>query len=122
MSYARRFIVPVTTIADGSATVYSDVIDYGLMLQIRYIKDATTPFTDGVDFTITLEGTGETIWDEDNVNSSATRAPRQALHDTVGAALGATIVDKIAIVNDRIKIVLAAGGDTKSGAFHFLIA
>ena len=121
MSYVRRVIVPVTTAADGSATEYSNVIDYGLLSQCRYIKDATTPFTDGVDVTVTLEGTGETLWDEDNVNASATRAPRQPTHDTAGVALGATIVDKIAIANDRIKIVIAAGGDAKTGAFHFLL-
>lgn len=126
MSYARRLTVTVTTIADGSATAYSEYIDYGLLSQIRYVKDATAPFTDGVDFTITSEATGETLWTESNVNASATRAPRQATHGTDGvaslyAAAGVAVQDKIAIVNDRIKIVLAAGGDTKTGVFHFLI-
>ncbi len=127
MSYARRLTVSVTTAADGSATAYSDPIDYGLLSQIRYVKDATTPFTDGVDFTITSEVTGETLWAESNVNASATRAPRQATHGADGvaalyAAAGLAVQDKIAIVNDRIKIVIASGGDTKIGVFHFLIS
>lgn len=123
MSYANRLIVPVTTAADGSATAYSDEIEYGLLSQIRYVK---TDFADGVDFTITLNGTGETLWAENDVNAAATRAPRQATHSTAGAAAlyaasGSAVNDKIAIAKDKIKIVIASGGDTKSGAFHFLL-
>lgn len=121
MSFAQRFAVPVVTAADGSATVYSPVVT-GLLSQIRYVK---TDFTDGVDFTITAEATGETLWAENDVNASATRAPRQATHSTAGVAslYAATfaVTDKIALANDRVKIVIASGGDTKSGTFHFLI-
>ena len=122
MSYARRLVVPVTTIADGSATVYSEVLT-GKLSQIRYIK---TDFADGSTITITAEATGETLWTEAAVNASATRAPRQATHSTAGAAAlyagaGTAVNDKIALADDRIKIVIAAGGNTKSGAFHFVI-
>lgn len=123
MSYARRLTVPVTTAADGSATVYSDPIDYGLLSQIRYVK---TDFADGSTFMITSEATGETLWSETGVNASATRAPRQPTHSTAGAAAlyAATFAvnDKIAIVNDRIKIIISGGGNAKSGAFHFVLA
>lgn len=121
--YARRLTVPVTTASDGSATAFSDFIDFGLLSQIRYVK---TDFAIGVDFTITLEGTGETLWAESNVDASATRAPRQATHGTDGAASlfaagGAAVQDKIAIAGDKIKIVIAQGGNVKSGTFHFLL-
>lgn len=122
MSFARRLTVAVTTASDGSATVYSDPIQYGSLSQIRYVK---TDFADGSTFTITAEGTGETLWAESSVNASATRAPRQATHSTAGAAaLYAStfaVNDKIAIVNDRIKIVIASGGATKTGTFHFVL-
>ena len=123
MSYAQRLTVAVTTASDGSATAYSNVIDYGLLSQIRYIK---TDFSDGSTFTITSEATGETLWNESAVNASATRAPRQATHSTAGAASlyagsGTAVNDKIAIVNDRIKIVIASGGSVKSGTFHFVL-
>ena len=122
MSYAERHTVAMTTAADGSATAYSPVIT-GKLSQIRYVK---TDFTDGVDFTITAEATGETLWAELNVNASATRAPRQATHDTAGvaalyAAGGAAVNDKIALAKDRVKIVLAAGGNAKTGVFHIII-
>ena len=121
--YARRVTVAVTTAADGSATVYSDPIQYGHLSQIRYVK---TDFADGSTFTITTDSTGETLWSQTGVNASATVAPRQPTHSTAGAAAlfaagGTAIGDKIAIVGDRIKIVIAAGGNVKSGAFHFLL-
>lgn len=126
MSFTRRLTVSVTTASDGSATAYSDPIDYGLMSQVRYVKDGSNGFADGSTFTVTAEATGETLWSESAVNASATRAPRQATHSTAGvaalyAAGGAAVNDKIAIANDRIKIVIASGGATKNGVFHFVL-
>jgi len=122
MSYAQRLVVPVTTAADGSATAYSEVLT-GKLSQIRYVK---TDFDNGVGFTITAEATGETLWAEAAVNASATRAPRQATHSTAGvaalyAAAGTAVNDKIALANDRVKIVIAAGGNVKSGVFHVVL-
>lgn len=112
----------VTTAADGSATAYSDVLT-GKLSQIRYVK---TDFANGSTFTITAEATGETLWSESNVDASATRAPRQATHSTAGAAAlyaggGTAVNDKITLANDRIKIVIASGGATKTGVFHFIL-
>lgn len=126
MSYAQRLTVAVTTAADGSATAYSERIDYGLLSQVRYVKDGSNGFDNGSTFTITAEGTGETLWTESAVNASATRAPRQATHSTAGAASlyaagGTAVTDKIALVNDRIKIVIASGGNTKSGRFEIIL-
>lgn len=122
MSHAQRLTVAVTTAADGSATAYTEGAVTGLLSQIRYVK---TDFADGVDFTITAEATGETLWTESDVNASATRAPRQAAHSTAGvaslyAAAGTEVQAPIALANDRIKIVIAAGGNAKTGTFHFV--
>lgn len=123
MSHAQRLVVAVTTIADGSATAYSEGPVTGKISQIRYVK---TDFDNGSTFTITSEATGETIWAESGVNASATRAPRQATHSTSGVAAlyaggGTAVNDKIALANDRIKIVIAAGGNVKSGVFHVVL-
>lgn len=119
MSHIQRFSATVTTDVSGDATDYAGPVN-GFLEQVRYVKD---DFANGVDFTITSEDTGETLWSESNVDASATRAPRQASHGTDGAASlfaagGTAVTDKIA-VSGRIKIVIAAGGDTKSGTFHF---
>jgi hypothetical protein len=119
----RRFIVPVTTAADGSATVYSPYLS-GYIHEIHYIK---TDFADGVDFTITAEATGETIWTQSDVNAAAVKAPRQATHSNVGvaalyAASGTAVNDRIALGRDRVKIVIASGGNAKSGQFQIVTA
>jgi|TARA_Y100000310_G_scaffold134899_2_gene133809 hypothetical protein len=122
MSYAQRHAVTLTTIADGSVTGYTPVVT-GRISQLRYVK---TDFADGVDFTITVEGTGETVWTDTNINASETVAPRQATHDTAGdaslyAAAGEPVEDYIAVADDRIKIVVASGGDTKTGVIHVVL-
>ena len=125
MSYVRRVTVTVTTDASGAATVYSDLVEHGLLSQIRYVKAVSNGFDAGVDFTLTAEATGETLWSELNVDADATRAPRQATHSPAGvaalyAAAGTAVNDKIALANDRVKIVIAAGGATKTGTFHLI--
>jgi len=118
----KRHTVTVTTASSGAATAYSPVLS-GRLSQIRYVK---TDFANGVDFTITAESTGETLWTEADVNDSATRAPRQATHSTAGVAAlyagsGQAVNDKIVLAADRVKIVIASGGDTKTGTFHIVV-
>jgi len=118
----RKYIVPVTTAADGTATAYTAFLS-GYVHQIQYVK---TNFADGVDFTITAEATGETIWTEANVNAAAIRAPRQATHSTAGvaalyAAGGTAVLDRVALSRDRVKIVLAQGGNATTGSFTILV-
>lgn len=118
----RRHIVPVTTDASGDATAYSTWIS-GQIMSISYVK---TDFADGVDFAITIDGTGEGLWTEENVNASTRRYPRGATHTTAGvaalyAADGLPVLDRIAIARDRVKIVVANGGNAKSGAFHIVV-
>ncbi len=125
MSYIQRLTVPVTTAADGSATVFSDRAT-GKITTIRYVKDGTNGFADGSTMTVTAEATGESIWTESNVNASATRAPRQATHSAAGAAAlyasgGVGVNDKIAIANDRVKIVITSGGNAKTGTFFIVL-
>ena len=122
MTFVQTQSVAVTVDASGDATEYSGELN-GLLSQIRYVK---SNFADGVDFTITSEDTGETLWAESNVNASATRAPRQPTHSTAGAAshyaaAGEAVGDKIAI-NGRVKIVVASGGNATSGTFHITVA
>lgn len=118
----QRLVVPVTTIADGSATAFSPVVS-GRIETIRYVK---TDFDNGVDFTITAEATGETIWTQADVNASATVAPRQPTHSTAGVAslyaVGQAVNDGVVVANDRVKIVIAQGGNVKSGTFHIVVS
>lgn len=119
----KRYKMTVTTAADGSATAYSPRIS-GEIHQIEYVK---TDYADGVDFTITGEATGVNLWTESNVNAAAVRAPRQPTHSQAGVASlyasgGTAVQARVALARDRVKIVLAQGGATKTGAFHVLVA
>lgn len=113
--------VPVTTAVGGAATVYSDYIT-GRILEIRYVK---TDFADGVDFTITLETSGIAVWSQLNVNASATVLPRQAAHSTAGVAAeyatGFPVLEPIYVAHERVKIVIAAGGDGKLATFIIVV-
>ena len=117
MNVTRQKIT-VTTDASGDATSYSAAVN-GFLSSIQYVA---TDYTAGVDFTITEEETGATLWTQLNVNASAICAPRQHTHDTAGvgllyAAAGAAVGDMIAVAG-RIKIVIAAGGAAKVGTFY----
>lgn len=121
----RRYKVTVTTASDGTVTAYTPRLA-GLLHQIEYVKDGSNGYANGVDFTITGEATGINLWTESDVNASAVRAPRQPTHSQVGAAAlyasgGTPVQSPIALAQDRIKIVLAQGGNAKVGAFHFLL-
>ena len=117
----RRQTVVVTTDGAGAATAFSPYIS-GYIQEINYVK---TDYAAGVDFTITAEATGETLWTQVNVDATATVAPRQPTHSNAGvaalyAAGGTAVNDRIALGRDRVKIVIAAGGATKIGTFHIL--
>ncbi|MGX7896888.1 hypothetical protein [Tsuneonella sp. HG222] len=118
----RRYTVSVTTAADGTATAYSPSRISGKIHQIGYVKG---DFANGVDFTITAEATGANIWTEADVNASKVCAPRLATHTTAGVAatLDGTVpaLEPVAIGHDRVKIVIAQGGNAKSGTFHILV-
>lgn len=118
----RRFTVPITVDASGDAEVYTPRI-FGHLVSVRYVK---TDFANGVDFVVTNETTGETVWSEEAVDASASRYPRAATHTTAGAASlyasgGTAVQGRIAIGGDRLKIVVADGGVSKSGTLHFLV-
>lgn len=118
----RRIKLPITTAADGSATVTSPQIS-GKIHSVHYDKE---DFADGVDFAVTANATGETIWAESNVNASAIRYPRAATHSTAGVAAlyasgGTAVLDKIAIAQDVIKVVIAQGGNAKTGVVTVLV-
>ena len=118
----RRFEMTVVSDGAGAATAFSPYLS-GYIHAIHYIK---TDYAAGVDFTITAEATGESIWTQLDVDATVTKAPRQITHSTLGApalyvAAGTNVNDRIVISRDRVKIVLAAAGATKTGKFIIVV-
>lgn len=119
----RKFTVPATTDSSGDATVYSPYLS-GHLESIQYVK---TDFADGVDFTITSDVAGESLWVDTNINAAEVVRPRAATHTNAGAAAlyaagGTPVQDKFALSRDRVKIVVGSGGDTKTGSFVITIS
>lgn len=125
MARSRKHTVVATSDGSSVGTHYSPYIS-GFIESIEYVKDGTTPYTDGVDFTITAEATGENIWTDTNINASEVVRPRAATHTTAGvaalyAATGA-VNNRIALGRDRVKIVLAQAGASKTGTFVITVS
>jgi hypothetical protein len=120
----RRHTVTATTDASGDVTAYSPRLA-GFVHSIHYVKPGSGSYTDGVDFAITAEATGVGLWTEANVNASASRLPRQPVHDQVGVAatLDGTraMRSPVALANDRVKIVVSSGGASKVGSFIIVL-
>ena len=123
--YAERHVVPLSTDGAGAATGYTPVVT-GRIRTIVYVPDGTSPYDNTVDVTITLEATAESVLSKSNVAAAFVAAPRQATHAVDGsaslyAAAGEPAEDYIVAASDRVKIVLAQGGATKSGVFHIVV-
>lgn len=120
--FAQRETVIVTTAANGSATVYTSKSVTGRVLSVAYTKD---DFANGVDFAVTTDRSGQNVWTESDVNASKQVCPRQATHSVAGVAATyddtRPVLEPVVAVNERIKIVVASGGDTKSGTFDVII-
>lgn len=122
--WVERHVVTIVTDATGDAIGYTPVVS-GEIRQIRYVKGN---YDAGVDFVVTVEGTGEAVWSGSNVNSSVTMTPRVPTTDVAGVASlyetvsSEPVEDRIVVANDRIKIVVDEGGDTLTGTFHVLIS
>jgi hypothetical protein len=124
----KRFTVVIPTNSSGVGTGFTPVFS-GRISQIRYVKDGDNGYENGVDFAITLEATGETVWTQNDINASATVAPRQATHTTAGVAAlyagsGTAVNDKIVAAADRVQIAVTSGtaGTTpRTGTFHVTV-
>ena len=118
--YVVRHTVNITTATDGAATAYSPTVT-GRIGAVIYTKDGTTPFASTADITVTAEATGEAIWTGTNVNASVTERPVAPATTTTGA--NSTITETpIWLANDRVKIVVAQGGNTKVGSIQIIVA
>ena len=98
----------------------------GRLYSIQYVKD---DFADGSTFTVSVidqnesDATGEQVWSQSNVNDSTVLCPRQPTHDYQGnaslyAGSGEPVEDYYILCHERLKFVIASGGNAKSGKFY----
>lgn len=126
--FIERHDFTLTTDASGNATVYSAKPVTGLVQQIRYVPDGSSPLATGADLTITGEVTGLAIVTLTNIGTVAVQwAPRVATSDITGAAslyaaAGTAVNDRVAIAGERIKVAVAQGGNTLTGTLYIWVS
>jgi len=124
VSYIQRYVVTVNTDEKGDGVGYTPAVT-GKVSAIHYVKDTSNAYPVGAHVVVTAEATGEAILEAGVFGPRQTFAPRQPTHSTTGApALYASsnpVLDSICLANDRIKIAVSNGGDTKTGIFHVVI-
>jgi hypothetical protein len=125
MAFVQRYVLDVVTGTGGTATAFSPVTT-GRVAEIKYVKDATNAYADGVDFTVESDATATQFWREDDVNASKTVYPVAGATTVAGAALlfatgGTAVPVPFFVAEDRLKITIAAGGNTKTGRFILTI-
>lgn len=116
MSYAELFSKAVTTATGGGVTDYIGPVRG----EVTFITYATGTLASTADVTITLEDSGQGVWTESNISVGDKRFPRVAANLTDGSASTLTEVP-IYAADERIKIVVAQGGNTKSGTFKAVV-
>ena len=119
MSAAQRLKEKAKTDSAGSVTIFIGPFS-GEIVSVEYVK---SDYDNGSTFAVSLETTGQVVWNESNVDASTIRAPRQLSHlNTSGAvaeyaAAGSDVLVPIVGAGDRLKIAITSGGSEKSGDF-----
>jgi len=109
-----------TTSSGGALTVTSTEIIRGHLEKVRWIDG---DLADGVDATFSVDSADgvspdETVLTLTDANADAVYYPRTPAHDNVGAAVtfdGTNEIYTRFVIDGQLKMVIASGGDTKSG-------
>ena len=125
MGYIANLTVTLTTDASGDASGFTQ-IGNGRILRVEFVKPGSGGFATTVDFTITTDSGSLAVLSVSDVTASTAWHPRQPTHDTSGvaslyASSGEPVESDIPIFNDRIKVVVAQGGDTLVGTLNILV-
>src|SRR4051812_7190637 len=121
----RRYSVAVPSDGAGNGSVNSPMIS-GEIIAVHYVKDGSNAYTNGVTVNLSLEATGQSVWNEAAVNASAIRAPRQPTHSQAGvaalyAAGGTAVLETMVMAEDRVVCAVSGAGANKTGTFIILV-
>jgi hypothetical protein len=112
--------VSITTDAGGDFTITAPS-GGGLVKQVRYVVDGSSPLDTGADLTITDTKTGANILTMVNIGTSSfTRLPREFVANPADGVVSSTNVAEIPIHNE-ITVTVAQGGNTKLGTVHIWV-
>lgn len=108
----------ITTDASGNATVYLGSKLKGYLVALNYFPgDLAT----GTDLTITAETSGAPILTKVNMGTANSYLYPRALPTNANSAtgpLGTVPTERIPLMGERIKVVVAGGGNTLTGSIE----
>jgi hypothetical protein len=107
----------ITTAADGSATVYLGSRLRGRVHAIQYVIGTLDA---GTDLVITGETTGVAIL-TDSPAASEWFYPRAFANAVTTGAAGTAAQEDVHVLNERIKVVVAQGGNALTGTIRAFI-
>ncbi len=113
----NKVTATITTDADGAATVYLGSRLRGRVHAIKYTKGTLDA---GTDLVITGEDTGVAIL-TDSPSGNEWFYPRAFPNAVTTGAAGTVPSEAVHVLNERIKVVVAQGGDTLSGSIDIFV-
>jgi hypothetical protein len=106
----------ITTAADGSATVYFGYKINGRVVAIKYMPGSSGLDT-GADLTLTGEDSAVPILVKANAGTSTVwYYPRVLVNKNTDASAGTDAFTDIYVYKERIKLVVAQGGNVTTGS------
>ena len=115
----KRIKGDVTTDGSGDDTVSIQNAN-GLIYQVRYVVDGTSPLATGTDITLVEDDTGLNVLTMTDIGTSSfTRSPRELSANPADGVVGANS-DLIAVHGD-LTLTIAQGGASKVGTFYIYI-
>ena len=113
-----RITTPIVTTSGGAATVFLGSNIRGFLVSIKYIPGSIAT---GADLTITGETSGTPILTKANAGTADVFYYPRALANLVAdGADGATGECSIPLVEERVKVVVAQGGNTTTGSIELI--
>lgn len=113
----HKLTATLTTDSGGAATVYLGSKLRGRVHAIKYTKGTLDA---GTDLVITGETTGVAIL-TDSPPDSEWFYPRAFANKVTDGAAFTDVTEEVHVFQERIKVVVAQGGDTKSGSIEIYI-
>lgn len=110
--------IAITTDSGGAATVYLGSRIRGYLVALFYRPGTLDT---GADLTITAETSGAPILTKSNLGTGNSWLYPRALPTNANSAtgpLGTVPSERIPLMNERIKVVVAQGGNTLTGAIE----
>lgn len=120
----QRHEISLVTDGAGACTAYSAYPVSGEIKAVVYVRGTLDNTT--TDITITGEKSGISILALTNVTTDGQYAPRMATHGITGtaalyAAAGTAVLACIPVALERIQVVVAQGGASKTGTLHVYV-